>query len=149
MSQSSVSFAAITFCVACQRVFIVTVVYFVIDSVRKLLDTPSYVPSNGMWFWKRQSIIIWSYYPGNVIFFVCSEVYMKCVRWTFNGEVVCPHVYLLNYWADYDGILYWGGGRLCEVLWGSLNCWCRIRPIRTRPYTKFSIKVLVEKLIVA
>jgi hypothetical protein len=33
-----VSFAAITICVASQRVFIV--VYFVIDSVRKLLDTP-------------------------------------------------------------------------------------------------------------
>jgi hypothetical protein len=38
---SLVSFAAITFCVASQRVFIV-VIYFVIDSVRKLLDTPSY-----------------------------------------------------------------------------------------------------------
>jgi hypothetical protein len=35
-----VSFAAITFSVASQQVFIV-VVYFVIDSVRKLLDTPS------------------------------------------------------------------------------------------------------------
>jgi hypothetical protein len=35
-----VSFAAITLCVASQRVF---VVYFVIDSVRKLLDTPSYI----------------------------------------------------------------------------------------------------------
>jgi hypothetical protein len=39
---SLVSFAAITLCVASQRVFI-AVVYFVIDSVRKLLDTPSYV----------------------------------------------------------------------------------------------------------
>jgi hypothetical protein len=38
-----VSFAAITLCVASQRVFIVNVVYFVIDSVRKLLDTPSYI----------------------------------------------------------------------------------------------------------
>jgi hypothetical protein len=37
---SPVSFAAITLCVASQRVFVV--VYFVIDSVRKLLDTPSY-----------------------------------------------------------------------------------------------------------
>jgi hypothetical protein len=35
-----VSFAAITLCVASQRVFIV--VYFVIDSVRKLLVTSSY-----------------------------------------------------------------------------------------------------------
>jgi len=36
-----VSFSAITLCVARQRVFIV--VYFVIGSVRKLLDTHSYV----------------------------------------------------------------------------------------------------------
>jgi hypothetical protein len=35
-----VSFAAITLCVASQRVFIF--VYFVIGSVRKLLVTPSY-----------------------------------------------------------------------------------------------------------
>jgi hypothetical protein len=38
-----VSFAAITLCVASQRGFIVVSVYFVIDSVRKLLDTPSSV----------------------------------------------------------------------------------------------------------
>jgi len=38
---SLLSFAAMTLYVASQRVFIV-VVYFVIDSVRKLLDTPSY-----------------------------------------------------------------------------------------------------------
>jgi hypothetical protein len=38
---SLVSFASITLCVASQRVFIV-VVYFVSDSVRKLLDTSSY-----------------------------------------------------------------------------------------------------------
>jgi hypothetical protein len=36
-----VSFAAITLCVASLRVFIV--VYFVMDSVRKLLSTPSYL----------------------------------------------------------------------------------------------------------
>jgi hypothetical protein len=39
---SLVNFAAITLCVACERVFIFVSVYFVIDSVRKLLDTPSY-----------------------------------------------------------------------------------------------------------
>jgi hypothetical protein len=41
-----VSFAAITFCVISQRVFVVVVVvvYFVIVSVRKLLDTPSFIP---------------------------------------------------------------------------------------------------------
>jgi hypothetical protein len=37
-----VSFAAITLCVACQRVFIVVSVYFVIDSIQKVSDTPSY-----------------------------------------------------------------------------------------------------------
>jgi hypothetical protein len=37
-----VSFAAITLCIASQRVLIF-VVYFVIDSVRKRLDTPSCV----------------------------------------------------------------------------------------------------------
>jgi hypothetical protein len=40
-----VSFAATTLCIASQRVFIVVfvVVYFVIDSVRKVLDTSSYI----------------------------------------------------------------------------------------------------------
>jgi hypothetical protein len=37
-----VSFATITLCVTCQQVFIVVSVYFFRDSVRKLLDTPSY-----------------------------------------------------------------------------------------------------------
>jgi hypothetical protein len=36
-----VNFAAITLCIASQRVFVV--VDFVIDSFRKLLDTPSYI----------------------------------------------------------------------------------------------------------
>jgi len=36
-----VSFPAITLCVVSHRVFIVVAVYFVIDSVPKLLDTPS------------------------------------------------------------------------------------------------------------
>jgi len=37
---SLVSFAAITLCIPFQRVFIVASLYFVIDSVRILLDTP-------------------------------------------------------------------------------------------------------------
>jgi hypothetical protein len=41
---SLVTFDAITLLIALQRVFIVIVaVYFFIDSVRKLLDTPSYL----------------------------------------------------------------------------------------------------------
>jgi hypothetical protein len=38
-----VSFAAITLCVDSQRVFIIIVVYFVIESVRKLLVTLAYL----------------------------------------------------------------------------------------------------------
>jgi len=38
-----VSFATVTLCVTSQRVFIIVVVYFVIHSVRKRLDTPSYL----------------------------------------------------------------------------------------------------------
>jgi hypothetical protein len=38
-----VSFSAVTLYVAFQRVFIIVVLYFVIDSVRKLLDTYEYV----------------------------------------------------------------------------------------------------------
>jgi hypothetical protein len=39
-----VRFVAVTLHVASERRFIVVSVYFVIDSVRKLLDTPFYVP---------------------------------------------------------------------------------------------------------
>jgi hypothetical protein len=42
-----VSSAAITLCVASQGVFVVVVVSFFIDSVRKLLDTPSYDDGGG------------------------------------------------------------------------------------------------------
>jgi hypothetical protein len=42
---SLVSFAAITLCVTSQRVFIVVSLNFVTDSVRKVLDTPSYRPT--------------------------------------------------------------------------------------------------------
>jgi hypothetical protein len=43
---SLVSFAAITLCVASQRVIPKVSVYFVIDSDRKLLDTPAYYEKN-------------------------------------------------------------------------------------------------------
>jgi hypothetical protein len=54
-----VSFAAITLCVASQRVFIV-VVYFVIDSVRKLLDTPSYTVTSSL-LYRSYSVFIQRY----------------------------------------------------------------------------------------
>jgi hypothetical protein len=40
---SLVSFAAITHHVASQQVFIVVSIYFIINSVQKLLDRPSYI----------------------------------------------------------------------------------------------------------
>jgi len=42
-----VSFAAITLCVASQRVFIAVVVYFVIESVRKLSVHPRIFGTHG------------------------------------------------------------------------------------------------------
>jgi len=45
-----VTCAVITLCVASQRVFIGVSVYFVIDSVRKLLDTPSYYKNEFVFF---------------------------------------------------------------------------------------------------
>jgi hypothetical protein len=50
-----VSFAAITLFVASQRVFIVVSVYFVIDSVRKHLDTPSY-EATSLWNFFQLSV---------------------------------------------------------------------------------------------
>jgi hypothetical protein len=43
-----VSFAAITLCVASLRIIPKVSIYFVIDSVRKLSDTPSYIGVNGL-----------------------------------------------------------------------------------------------------
>jgi hypothetical protein len=58
-----VSFAAITLCVASQRVFVV-VVYFVIDSVRKLVDTPSCLVNSPfiitlIFRWLENNLAIW------------------------------------------------------------------------------------------
>jgi hypothetical protein len=55
---SLVSFADITLCVTSHRVFIVAVVYFVIDSVRKLLDTTSYGLQN-FHYWGVGYVIDW------------------------------------------------------------------------------------------
>jgi hypothetical protein len=71
-----VSFAAITLCVASQRVFIVVVVvvvvvYFVIDSVRKLLDPASYVCMY-------------------VCLFVCLYDKQRCIHWDTEGILYVP-----------------------------------------------------------
>jgi hypothetical protein len=46
-----VSFAAVTLCVASQRVFVIVSVYFVIDSVRKPLDTQLYLAQDRDQWW--------------------------------------------------------------------------------------------------
>jgi hypothetical protein len=68
---SLVSFAAITLCVASQWVFIIVSVYFVIDSVRKLLDTNSCLPVSKARTWTITYDTFWgsgkpmfSYTPG-------------------------------------------------------------------------------------
>jgi hypothetical protein len=43
---SLVSFAVITLCIASQRLFVAVSIHFVINSVRKLLDTPFYTLQN-------------------------------------------------------------------------------------------------------
>jgi hypothetical protein len=68
-----VSFATVTVFVASQRVFIVVSAYFVIDSVRKLLDTPSYVFTfRSAWTWERQK-------PSNSI--TVAFVWMLFIDW--------------------------------------------------------------------
>jgi hypothetical protein len=54
-----VSYSAITLCAVSQRVFTVVSVYFVIDSVRKLLDTPSYVEISATDLLFLQSYFLW------------------------------------------------------------------------------------------
>jgi hypothetical protein len=69
-----VSFAAITLCAASERVFIVVSVYFVIDSVRKLWDTHSYVcvcnkwTSLSVWYVKSQRNHLENMFSRNIPF---------------------------------------------------------------------------------
>jgi hypothetical protein len=57
---SLVSFATLTLYVASQRVFIFVSIYFLIDSVRKLLDTPLY-----LWSMFGRLLIIIASYPSS------------------------------------------------------------------------------------
>jgi hypothetical protein len=66
------SFAAITLCVAPQRVFIV-VVYFVIDSVRKLLESLSYIMFECIVFCFKVMVVIRGY------------LFFRSCDYTFNG----------------------------------------------------------------
>jgi hypothetical protein len=82
---SLVNFAAITLCVASQQVFVV-VVYFVIDSVRKLLDIPSY---------KRIKCSVTSYQCLKILFlrpFPVRNVIWTWVRFLISAKCACVTV---------------------------------------------------------
>jgi hypothetical protein len=55
------NFAAITICVASQPVFIVVLICFVIDSVRKILDTSSYEFHNRTHFSSQLNLFLSSF----------------------------------------------------------------------------------------
>jgi hypothetical protein len=107
---SLVSFAAITLGVASQRMFIV---YFVIDSVREILHTPSYVhrlqvisasPINGTF-----SLI--SNYPKSVrwrvqIFIRYSVVLYYCVFLRNTKAPLRHHIIISLYWHGHSLALY-------------------------------------------
>jgi hypothetical protein len=80
-----VSFAAITICVASQRVLVD--VYFVIDSVRKLLDTPSYKCTSRISF----AFYVFTYSPYRKRIFmkaaVLNEVCTFNVIYEFYGNI--------------------------------------------------------------
>jgi hypothetical protein len=63
---SLVSFTNITLCVASQRAFIVVSLFF-IDSVRKLLDTPSYTYSAHAQWWASSPVLFTKYYYGHQV----------------------------------------------------------------------------------
>jgi len=73
---SLVNFAAITFCVASQRVLVVVVVYSVIDSVRKLLDKPSYTSQIC-----ASECYSWYYSCGNASKLYCEGIRFQSLPW--------------------------------------------------------------------
>jgi hypothetical protein len=73
---SLLSFAAVTLCVASQRVFVV--VYFIIDSVRKLIDTFSYY---------LHSLWRFGYVSRTLNDFNCGSFFSKHVRVVVLYEV--------------------------------------------------------------
>jgi hypothetical protein len=79
-----VSFAAITLCAVSKRAFVV--VYFVIDSVRKLLDTPSYIVTF------------------NVISFEVIDLYLYGMNVEGNGEEKSQGTHLEDSVVQFVGV---------------------------------------------
>jgi len=73
-----VSFAAITLYVASQRVFIIVSIYFIIDSVRKILDAPSYM------------LYRYFLHPSSVKIFLFWDTYKLCSSLRIGGHISHP-----------------------------------------------------------
>jgi hypothetical protein len=98
-----VSFAAITLYVASQRVFIiiVVVVYFVIDSVRKVLDTPSQKQMNNCTLTKSDCTCKVSrsqllYIQSCVLFFLLFQIVLNSMH------RYQPRIHLVK-WREHGG----------------------------------------------
>jgi hypothetical protein len=92
-----VSFAAIILCVATQRVFIVVSVYFVIDSVQKLLDTHPY--SYG-YVYLRKMFYSLEYFICCLThsFFLFSQLAAECVVDKFDSH----YAVMSTQWHKHD-----------------------------------------------
>jgi hypothetical protein len=75
-----VSFAALNLCVASQQVFIFVVVYFVTESIQKLLDTPSYFDMHDV-----------SGLQFTLIFFYCFTEYIVLLRVSNGSLKACDY----------------------------------------------------------
>jgi hypothetical protein len=79
---SLVSFAAVTLCVASQRVFVVVSVSIVTDSVLKLVDTPSYA--------------IWFSFMANEILVASQSQNTRCSSLSTVYNAICWVLFLIN-----------------------------------------------------
>jgi hypothetical protein len=92
---SPVSFATITLCIASQLVFIV---YFVIDSVRKLLDTPSY-----KWIKNFRLVCLWRVPP-----FWCIRLILLrrdaffLLPWSWVNRMCVAGFRLIILWSNHN-----------------------------------------------
>jgi hypothetical protein len=137
-----VSFAAITLCVASQWVFIVVSVYFVIDSVQRLLDTPSYVrgyvgsitksPNNQP---TNQPACLPPFLPPSLLAYICT--YLPSYpptniigqNNTLNTVSLFPEDSINGWWERTEAAID-GLGSCYEIKWVSLYCpilWCPLQ----------------------
>jgi hypothetical protein len=103
---SLVSFAAITLCVASERVFVVVVVYFVIDSDRKLLDISSYTHTHTHTHTQTHTCIhtyIYTYMHAYI------QTYIHTYIHTYEHTYIHTHIHTLHYITLHYIILHYIG----------------------------------------